>query len=188
MGDYQKDQELLNRVRAGDENAIFEVYQTNYPKIIRFLKKDHAQPEEVEDIAQSTFLAFLKIIREGKLEVLTSSLSTYLIGVARKISWGRWRKEQRQKQDFELPHWAVHQKPGDSPDQEALMAVVEFVLPQLKEECYKMIYGTYYHKMSNEELARQLNYRNARVVANLKNRCMEKLRELVAEECKRRGL
>ncbi len=188
MGDYQKDQELLNRIRAGNESALFEVYRTNYPKIVRFLKKNHARKEEAEDIAQLTFLAFLERIRDGKLTVLTSSLFTYLVAIARNISLGGQRKEQ-QTQDFEqVTRPVVQQDSADSLEQEALMAVVEFVLPELKEDCYKMIHGTYYHKKSNEELAGQLNYKNAHVVANLKNRCMERLRQLVSEECKRRGL
>ena len=190
MGKYQKDQELVNRIRNGDKIAEFEVYKTNSSRVIRFLKKKRIGfKENVEDIEQETFLVFLRNIRNGTLIELTCSLSTYLIGIAKNLSASNFKSEQKRKStEIENSFFQATQRDtDDSLTHEARLRIVESALSGIGENCYKILYATIYHKTPHKELANQLAYQE-NYIKTLKERCMKRLKELVIQECKRKGI
>jgi len=79
----QTDDELLFRLRNGDEQAFAALYRRRQGSIYRFALHMCGSPAVAEDIAQEVFLALLR--EECGYDRERGTLSGYLFGIARKL-------------------------------------------------------------------------------------------------------
>ena len=93
----QNDDDLLLRIRGGDEQAFLHLYQQRQGAIYRFALHIAGSSAVAEDIVQDVFLV---VISEGAgFDSSRGSLSSYLFGIARKLVL---RHLQRERQDLSL--------------------------------------------------------------------------------------
>jgi RNA polymerase sigma-70 factor (ECF subfamily) len=85
MGQYssQADDELLFRLRNGDEQAFAALYRRRQGAIYRFALHMSRSPAAAEDVVQEVFLALLR--EECGYDRERGTLSGYLYGIARKL-------------------------------------------------------------------------------------------------------
>jgi len=79
----QGDDELLVRLRNGDEQAFVTLYRRRQGAIYRFAMHMSGSPSTAEDITQEVFLALLR--EECGYDRERGTLSGYLFGIARKL-------------------------------------------------------------------------------------------------------
>jgi RNA polymerase sigma-70 factor (ECF subfamily) len=79
----QTDDELLFRLRNGDEQAFAALYRRRQAAIYRFALHMSGSPAAAEDITQEVFLALLR--EECGYDRERGTLSGYLFGIARKL-------------------------------------------------------------------------------------------------------
>jgi RNA polymerase sigma-70 factor (ECF subfamily) len=79
----QTDDELLFRLRNGDEQAFVALYRRRQGAIYRFAMHMSGSPAAAEDITQEVFLALLR--QECGYDRERGTLSGYLFGIARKL-------------------------------------------------------------------------------------------------------
>jgi len=79
----QTDDELLFRLRNGDEQAFAVLYRRRQGAIYRFATHMSGSPTVAEDITQEVFLALLR--GECGYDRERGTLSGYLFGIARKL-------------------------------------------------------------------------------------------------------
>src|ERR1035438_10701563 len=79
----QTDDELLFRLRNGDEQAFVALYRRRQGAIYRFAMHMSGSPAAAEDITQEVFLALLR--EECGYDRERGTLSGYLFGIARKL-------------------------------------------------------------------------------------------------------
>ena len=79
----QTDDELLFRLRKGDEQAFAVLYRRRQGAIYRFALHMSGSPAAAEDITQEVFLALLR--EECGYDRERGTLSGYLFGIARKL-------------------------------------------------------------------------------------------------------
>jgi RNA polymerase sigma-70 factor, ECF subfamily len=79
----QTDDELLFRLRNGDEQAFATLYRRRQGSIYRFALHMSNAPAAAEDITQEVFLALLR--EECGYDRERGTLSGYLFGIARKL-------------------------------------------------------------------------------------------------------
>lgn len=77
------DQELLARLRNGDEQAFVALYKRRQGAIYRFALHMSGSPAVAEDITQEVFLALLR--QECGYDPQRGTVSGYLFGIARKL-------------------------------------------------------------------------------------------------------
>jgi RNA polymerase sigma-70 factor, ECF subfamily len=83
MTGQERDLDLLERMRLGDELAFLSLYRKFEPPIYRFAVNMTGSPVLAEDVTQDVFLA---LIRENFGYVADrGTLSGYLFGIARKL-------------------------------------------------------------------------------------------------------
>lgn len=176
------DQELLDRLKAGDEDAARELYTAIKPIFRPWLARTvNCPPAETLDWYHLSFATLLENIRTGKLQHLTASLSTYCCSVGKHLYLAAQRKDARlaaARQQFLLGELA-----NDAADQRAterrLQQIAE-ALDRLGYPCQDILVAFYYYKHSMDEIAAQFNYKNAASARNQKYRCIEKLRKMIA--------
>src|ERR1035441_6987387 len=79
----ETDDELLSRLRRGDEAAFVTLYRRRQGAIYRFAMHMSGSATAAEDITQEVFLALLR--RECGFDPERGTLSGYLFGIARKL-------------------------------------------------------------------------------------------------------
>jgi len=79
----QTDDELLFRLRNGDEQAFTALYRRRQGAIYRFAMHMSGSPAAAEDITQEVFLTLLR--GECGYDSERGTLSGYLFGIARKL-------------------------------------------------------------------------------------------------------
>lgn len=91
MSNTSQADQLLERARSGDTQALEELLRVVQPQIYRFGMKMCRHPEDAEDVLQDTMLAVARSLRnfEGK-----SSMSTWLYSIARNSCVKKRRKSK----------------------------------------------------------------------------------------------
>ena len=79
----EKDEELLLRIRSGDEEAFLSLYRRRQAGIYRFALHMSGARDTAEDITQEVFMALLR--DECGFDGALGTLSGYLFGIARKL-------------------------------------------------------------------------------------------------------
>ncbi len=79
----ETDDELLSRLRRGDEAAFVTLYRRRQGAIYRFAMHMSGSATAAEDITQEVFLALLR--QECGFDPERGTLSGYLFGIARKL-------------------------------------------------------------------------------------------------------
>ena len=79
----QTDEELLARLRNGDEQAFVSLYRRRHASIFRFALNMSGSAVQAEDITQEVFLALLR--HDLGFDSTRGTLSGYLFGIARKL-------------------------------------------------------------------------------------------------------
>ena len=93
----ETDEELLIRLRRGDEAAFLALYRKRQGSLYRFALQMSGSPVTAEDITQEVFLALLR--GECGFNPERGTLSGYLFGIARKLVL---RQMERSRADVAL--------------------------------------------------------------------------------------
>jgi RNA polymerase sigma-70 factor, ECF subfamily len=122
------DEELLLRIRSGDEEAFLGFYRRRQGAIYRFVLHMSGSSTVAEDITQEVFLALLR--NECGYDPDRGTLSGYLFGIARKLvlrQVERGRVDvplETEGEEAALPELAVIQDPlGDLTHREKIEAL-----------------------------------------------------------------
>src|ERR1035441_7778694 len=79
----ETDDELLLRIRSGDEDAFLTLYRRRQAALFRFALHMSGSAPAAEDVAQEVFLALLRA--DCGYDSSRGTLSGYLFGIARKL-------------------------------------------------------------------------------------------------------
>ena len=148
---------------------------------------------DCEDIFQEAFIVLYKKITDGEL-VLTSSLSTYFIGICRNKAYEKMRGMGKElniiddhpsstKDEFEDERIdRLLALEDDTEDIEARKeAVVREIVSKLPPPCDKILWGFYRDGFSMKTLASMYNYKSEGSVKVTKHRCGEKFKARFTE-------
>ena len=152
---------------------------------------------DCEDVFQEAFIVLYKNITEGKIS-LTSSLSTYFIGICRNKAHEKMRakgKELNIIDDFPNTTKDVFEderidrllalEDDTCPIEARKEAVVREIVSKLPSPCDKILWGFYRDGFSMNTLAKMYNYKSEGSVKVTKHRCGEKFKARFMEISKR---
>jgi len=112
------DDDLLRRIRGGEEAAFTTLYRRWQGPIYRFALRMSSRPAVAEDVAQETFMAL--IAGADRFDPERGSLSSYLYGIARHRVLRRLEKDgayvpMEEETDDETPRRAASETVQDDP-------------------------------------------------------------------------
>jgi RNA polymerase sigma-70 factor (ECF subfamily) len=87
------DEELLTRMRGGEEAAFVALYRRRQGNVYRFAWQMSGSPQTAEDVTQDVFLALIS--GDNGFDAAKGSLVNYLYGAARFQILRRWERERR---------------------------------------------------------------------------------------------
>jgi len=180
------DEEIIKWIREGDSRglaALYETYRSEFiPWAIRFTK---CTSDEALDYYQAGVLIVYDNIQDGKIEELKSTIKTYLFSVGKNLAWQNRRKEARNQKLSSEYYLQLHVRERNEDDflvEENNLELISQCFNRLGDPCRSLLDLFYYKKKSMEEIAVELNYKNAETAKNQKYKCMERLRKMVEAE------
>lgn len=183
--DVARENELLKKMRGGDEAAFKQVYEQNRIKFLYFAHKYGLEEEESVDVYQDSYIAFYQNVLSGKLEVLTSTLSTYLFGIGKFLIMKRLEKNKRSVRSEKILK-VVGADPSMVSDWDLEDGALTREQQLLKEhfsglgaQCQKLLTMFYYRGLTIREIIKAGGYSNENVVKSQKSRCLKTLRERI---------
>jgi RNA polymerase sigma-70 factor (ECF subfamily) len=111
----ESDEELLIRLRRGDEAAFLALYRKRQGSLYRFALQMSGSAVTAEDITQEVFMALLR--GECGFNPERGTLSGYLFGIARKLALRQMERGradvalESDSDDAVLPELAIHDDP-----------------------------------------------------------------------------
>ena len=159
-------------------------------KAIAYLQGKFAIPlADCEDIFQESFVTLYRNIQNGKFEILSSSLSTYFIGICRNKALEFLRgKSKYINMPFEINNTEkttfldeqvekILMLESESESiQKKKEALVRDIVRNLPSPCDELLWGYYRDGFSMKILADKFNYASENAVKVTKHRCCEKFR------------
>ncbi len=86
------DEELLRRLRGGDEDAFVTLYRRRHGGIYRFALRVSGSKAAAEDVAQEVFMSLMN--GGGQFDPARGSFSAYLFGIARHQLFRRMEQDR----------------------------------------------------------------------------------------------
>lgn len=159
------------------ERTLERIYAKTYPMVRHYVKENRGTDEDAKDIFQEALITYYEKVVYDKL-TLTSSVSTYLMGICKNL----WRQELGKRarkiglMDAPVDEVGEEVAVDDEQPTATLMAFVE----QLGETCRSILVNFYYFGHRLEQIAEQRGYRSVRSATVQKFKCLERLRKAVS--------
>ncbi|SIT12690.1 RNA polymerase sigma factor, sigma-70 family [Zobellia uliginosa] len=177
----------LEELQAGSEETLRKVYEDNRSKFLNFARRYKLTEEENIDIYQDAYIVFYENIMNGKLENLTSSISTYLFSIGKYLIFDRMRKNKKTVSgSYDLTRVGEPDEQLSTLDLERSDLTREQKLLQkhfkdLGAKCQELLTFFYYRGYTIQEIMKAGNYNSENVVKSAKSRCMKTLKERIQE-------
>ncbi|PKA97400.1 RNA polymerase sigma-70 factor (ECF subfamily) [Flavobacteriaceae bacterium MAR_2009_75] len=177
----------LNDLRKGSDRVLRKVYEDNRAKFLNFAKRYHLSEEENVDVYQDAYIVFYENVMTGKLENLTSSISTYLFSIGKYLILDRMRKNKKSiSGSYDLSRVSesdeqisAFELDGSNLTQEQKLLKEHF--RTLGGKCQELLTLFYYRGFTIQEIMKAGNYNSENVVKAAKSRCMKNLKERIQE-------
>ncbi len=178
---------IIQSLTQGNTHALQEVY-LEYRLPFRLWvrsKFPNVEAELIDDVFSDVVLDFYENIKRGKYSK-QAALKTYLFTMGRnKIINIIKKRSMHFTKEPEIIS-GVEERSTINPILEQQKneqeEVVKTMMNELCEDCQQVLTKFYYHKMSMEEIAEKMGYKNANVAKSKKNVCYKKLRRLIQEK------
>lgn len=186
---------LLVRIRAGDNQAINDVYMSCREGFCQSMAhKWNLSAQEVTDLYHESILAMRTSIQSGKLQQIEKGWLPLLKGIGRNLQLVKKRQESKMPivqsgQEGALPEVADNH---DAEQNELLLQIIEGELNSLDHKCKELIDLRVLKEMPYKEIYSLLNpsspTQDANEVGSIRvqyGRCIERLRNNVFERLKK---
>lgn len=179
----KREKKLLEGIKKQDANAMEEVYSSYRKEFLGWSMKNHRlNEEEAVDLYQDTITLFFEKVIGGRIEELSSSVKTYLFGIAKNkvlqmhdVNSRKSRHELGVAEHFKFlladeGLYGVYEKAKE---------VTERAFISMGENCRELLQLFYFEKKSMSEIAKIMGHKNDGVTRTTKKRCLEKVRSEV---------
>jgi len=146
-----QEEELLHRLRQGDERAIEQWYNTYAPKIKRYLYQKISNHKDAEEISQDVFISCLESL---PLFQQQSSLWTWMCSIARHEVADYFRKKYAKKMVHAIPFLEAI-IPASITNMHGVSEQVNAALRRLSHKERELLLLKYVDKVSVERIAQE---------------------------------
>lgn len=176
------DARILNLMKNGDEEALVIVYKQNRAMVASLVKRQGGSDDDADDVLQESVIILWEKVRSGRFEQ-SSKLSTFIFAVAKNV-WSRKRFKKQREQPTEFESDALDSlEPSpleDMIDSERSNSIAT-ALEQLGDPCKTLLLLYYWEEKSQEEIAAQMGFANAKTVKSKKYTCKKMLEKILID-------
>jgi RNA polymerase sigma factor (sigma-70 family) len=176
-------EDLLIRIRRGENGAIEEIYRLAYPSCQSFVLNNNGTVEDAKDVFQESLIVLMEYLDKGDFE-LSCKLQTFIYSIFRRLWLKQLKKSGRlpvelyesEKEYINIEEDQISYKK----EQEQKHIHINKVFASFKEDCRKVLTAYYYNNASLSEIAQMMGYTD-NFIKIKKGRCMDALKKAVKE-------
>ena len=173
---------MIQQLQKGDQKVMGEIYRLYRSDFIDWMKaRYNCSNETARDIYQNTMLTISLKAQNGTLNIVDSSLKTYIYGVA-KNKYKEYQRTNGRYLSMEEGSFDHLQTEEPASSNEAEVALVHKCLIELGDPCKTVLELYYFHGMTMEEISSHLTYKNSQTAKNMKYKCFRRLKEIFQRE------
>jgi RNA polymerase sigma-70 factor (ECF subfamily) len=183
-GDAQSDRQIVDAARAGDEQALSELYLLYFPRIYRYILARTGNQYDAEDLAEEVFMKVLEAI--DRFQWREAPFSAWLFRIAHNALISKRRKDTSRGRSTQLND--VFATGADGPEElvESRLAVREVMaaaekLPEAQRQVIALRFGA---GLTVAETARAMGKGDGNVKV-IQHKAIAKLREMMGQPRKR---
>ncbi|HTF04666.1 MAG TPA: sigma-70 family RNA polymerase sigma factor [Bacteroidia bacterium] len=171
------DEQIIQELKAGKYTSAIKALYKHFAVVRQLVLKNSGSKQDAEDIYQESLIILFRKVKESDF-VLTSALSTFLIGICR-LQWMNELRKRNKSATESLGEIPVDEAERFAAylDEESKFKQAEKALSELGEKCRDILRLFYFDKLDFKTIASKVGLSNERVAKNQKYRCLEKARE-----------
>lgn len=174
----------INAIKTDDDKALKQLYaQTREPCRSWLIKNYKISAEDATEIFQISVVILYENVCSGKLQKLSSNISTYLNAIAKnKVMELRRRYQKVEHQDnskFLFSKYLIDESPIE--EKNALESKIETchqLLNEIGDPCKTLLRLFYFAKRSMTQITTEMGYKNADTTKNQKYKCLKRLQSM----------
>ena len=175
----------IEDLKKGSDSLYKLVYENNREKFINFARRYNLQDEDIIDAYQDAYIAFYNNVVDGKLTILTSSVSTYIISIGKYLIFDKMKRNNKTinpdldlslvRNEYEIVSAFEIETENLTTEKELLKK--HFI--HLGEKCKNLLTLFYYRGYTIKDILELGDYNNENVVKSAKSRCLKTLKERI---------
>lgn len=170
------DEQIIHELKAGKYTSAIKALYKHYPTVRGLILKNSGSKQDAEDVYQEALIILFRKVKQPDF-TLTSSLSTFLIGICR-LHWMSELRKRNKSADFSLELSDADAESFSSlMEEESKFKIAEKALLEIGEKCRDLLRLFYFEKLDFKVIASKIGLSNEKVAKNQKYRCLEKARE-----------
>ena len=143
------DEDIIARIKKGDETGIEHLYRYYQKEAIWFLKKLNCNEDDAKDIFQDTIFIFYEKVTQDRFVLISSiKIKTYLFSVCRNL----WLKKLREQGKFTELEGIDLTNEEDTKEEEMILTtrqkIAEKCISKLGKTCKELIQYFYFDRLS----------------------------------------
>lgn len=162
------DQEIIERIKKGDEKTLDYLYKKHYKMMVNMIVKNNGSEEEAKDVYQEALIVLWQKLLSSDF-VLSSKISTYLYSICQN----HWRKELDRKS--RLSNEEVEKGEILDIDQAERVKIINQCINDLGDTCRKILTYYYFDNLSMNDIAEKMGFANADTAKTKKYKCKMEL-------------
>lgn len=169
---------------TGENMAIKSLLEQYRGKLVAFLLKQGLPArEDAEEIMYDAIISLRAKAISGTFDTsYNNSIKSYLYKVCVNLSKQKWRKYFKDvdlKNNYQAE--TFEKNTLDELLKKDKREFIIYLISSIGESCKKILLKRFFNNMRHEEIAENMNYKNAQISRNKISRCLTKLRDNISE-------
>lgn len=175
-------QRIINGILTGDHKIFNELYEYEFPKVVKLIIKNSGSVDIAKDVFQDAIVILMEKVYANTLD-LTCTISTYLYSICRFLWMDQLRQNKREMPfNDSYSYLNVEITVAGFENTPDIYENVNKAIGTLGDPCKQLLECYYYKNLSWVEIAQTLGYANAASARNQKYKCLERIRKTVNVE------
>ena len=172
--------QLLEKIRRGDNQAIKELYKSAFGYCASFVINNKGSREDATEIFQRSMVILIEKLKEENFSI-KHNIKSFLYAITRN----QWLTELKRtgkttsiidEEGKELPLTNDDTDMEEKQEKETQFTRLFDAMKQASEDCQKLIKLTFFQKKKDKEIAPIMNY-TTEFVRNKRRRCIAGMRK-----------
>jgi RNA polymerase sigma factor (sigma-70 family) len=174
--------EITDGIRKRDNKVLTIIYKELFPGIAIYIKNHGGNTDDAKDVFQESIIIIFRQLEEKGLEIKTG-FENYLYGVARVVWLNLLRRKEIHDRNINLIEEpdTEYNLFDELIEEDLELRIFRKHFLSLGPECQKIL-KLHSNDVSNKTISEMLEYKNEKVVSNVRYKCKEKLVEKIKND------
>ena len=178
-----KEADLIEQLNKNPDLILVKLYKEYRQEFLSWAYKTYgADKENSSDSFQDAMIILYKNVQTKKLMDLQSSIKTYLFSIGRNILLTKYKAAQRLVPLKEDSYQDISNESLEFPELyegNSLENRIADIIQSMQDPCKSILRFFYFRGYSMDEIASEMNYKNAQTVKSQKVRCIKEIQHLI---------